>query len=83
MIDFLDHHADPVSVLAPLARQTRFLFIWTHGSHTRMWSVQHVINYTGTGLARLARRSGFELVCHYPDDDERDDFGVLLKSTQL
>jgi hypothetical protein len=83
MIDFVDHHADPVALLAPYARQARYLFIWTHGNNERTWSVQHVINYSGKGLAALAARSGFELIANHPDRGETHDYGVLLRSTRL
>jgi hypothetical protein len=42
--------------------------------------VQHLINFTGEGLERLARRGGFEPAGRYPDQGEDDDFGILLRS---
>jgi hypothetical protein len=83
MINFLDHTDDPAKLLEQLAGGTRFLFVWTHGMSEGHWTVQHLVSFTGTGLQRLAERSGFELVARYPDTGELDDFGVLLKSTRL
>ena len=83
VIDFLDHHHDPAEILRPWATQTRFLFLWTHGTDPRHWSVQHAVNFTGLGLSYLARRCGFEMVARYPDARQHDDFGVLLRSAQI
>jgi hypothetical protein len=79
IIDCLDHFHDPVTLVRRLAAQARFLFIWTHGNAAGHRSVQHLINYTGEGLQRLAARCGCTVVARYPDAREEDDFGMLWR----
>src|SRR3989344_820415 len=81
MIDFLDHAHDAAAFLAPLAKKTRFLFIWAHGNTPHNWNAKHIISYSPEGLKKLALRCGFQHVVDYPVVEAHGEFGMLFRST--